>query len=57
MPHEESKYSPETFKVLLKKLVQQPEEFTPEDCAECFEHLCAEAAAEAQASPTYPPAV
>ena len=57
MPHEESKYSPETFKVLLKKLVQQPEEFTPEDCAECFEHLCAEAAAEAQASPTYSPAV
>lgn len=36
-----SKYSrtPDTFKVLLKKLVQSPDDFTSEDVAECFEHL------------------
>ncbi|RXK42002.1 anthranilate phosphoribosyltransferase [Tremella mesenterica] len=48
MPKLATQYTPETFKVLLKKLVQTPDEFTPEDCAECFEHLCVEGAAEAQ---------
>ncbi|KAJ9092305.1 hypothetical protein QFC19_008739 [Naganishia cerealis] len=33
--------SPETFKHLLKKLVQTPDEFTPADVAQCFEHFCA----------------
>ncbi|OXC68514.1 anthranilate phosphoribosyltransferase [Cryptococcus neoformans] len=42
-------YTPDTFKVILKKLVQSPEEFTSEDCAECFRHLCVEGASEAQA--------
>ncbi|KAK4685513.1 anthranilate phosphoribosyltransferase, partial [Tremellales sp. Uapishka_1] len=36
-----STYSPQTFKLLLKKLVQSPTDFTPQDCATCFEHLCA----------------
>ncbi|WVQ85804.1 anthranilate phosphoribosyltransferase [Cryptococcus sp. DSM 104549] len=44
-----SEYTPETFKVLLKKLVQTPEEFTPEDCALCFQHLCVRGASDAQA--------
>lgn len=45
---EKSQYTPETFKVLLKKLVQTPNDFTPEDCAECFRHLCVQGASEAQ---------
>ncbi|WVW80808.1 anthranilate phosphoribosyltransferase [Kwoniella bestiolae CBS 10118] len=44
-----SQYTPETFKVLLKKLVQTPDDFTPEDCAQCFRHLCVQGASEAQA--------
>ncbi|OCF33646.1 anthranilate phosphoribosyltransferase [Kwoniella heveanensis CBS 569] len=44
-----SQYNPETFKVLLKKLVQTPLEFTPDDCAECFRHLCVQGASDAQA--------
>ncbi|WWD20755.1 anthranilate phosphoribosyltransferase [Kwoniella shandongensis] len=42
-------YTPDSFKVLLKKLVQSPDEFTPEDCALCFRHLCVQGASEAQA--------
>lgn len=45
----ESKYTPTTFAPLLKKLVQSPTEFTPDDCAECFEHLCVQGASDAQA--------
>ena len=41
-------YSPDTFKVLLKKLVQSPTEFTAEDCATAFRHLCVQAASDAQ---------
>lgn len=48
MAKENSQYSPDTFKVLLKKLVQTPTEFTPEDCAECFQHLVSQTASEAQ---------
>ncbi|ODN82863.1 anthranilate phosphoribosyltransferase [Cryptococcus amylolentus CBS 6039] len=44
-----SERTPETFKVLLKKLVQSPNQFTPEDCAECFQHLCVQGASDAQA--------
>ncbi|WRT70722.1 anthranilate phosphoribosyltransferase [Kwoniella shivajii] len=44
-----SQYTPETFKVLLKKLVQSPDQFTPEDCAQCFRHLCVQGASDAQA--------
>lgn len=43
-----SKYSPDTFKVLLKKLVQTPDEFGAEDVTAAFRHICAEAASEAQ---------
>lgn len=43
-----TEYTPDTFKVILKKLVQTPEEFTSEDCAECFRHLCVQGASEAQ---------
>ena len=43
-------YTNETFKVLLKKLVQTPTEFTPTDCATAFRHLCAQAASDAQVS-------
>lgn len=43
-----TEYTPDTFKVILKKLVQSPEEFTAEDCAECFRHLCVQGASEAQ---------
>ena len=32
--------TPDTFKVLLKKLAQVPDDFTPEDVAQCFRHLC-----------------
>jgi anthranilate phosphoribosyltransferase len=48
-PKEESKYTHATFAPLLKKLVQSPTEFTPSDCAECFQHLCVQAASDAQA--------
>jgi hypothetical protein len=41
-------YNPDTFKVLLKKLVQSPTEFQPEDCALSFRHLCVQAASDAQ---------
>ncbi|WWC72603.1 anthranilate phosphoribosyltransferase [Kwoniella pini CBS 10737] len=44
-----TEYTPDTFKVLLKKLVQTPDEFTPEDCAQCFRHLCVQGASDAQA--------
>lgn len=50
MPSEAPQYSPDTFKALLKKLVQTPAEFTPEDCAESFRHLCVQGASEAQVS-------
>jgi len=46
---EDSKYTHSTFAPLLKKLVQSPSEFTPEDCSECFQHLCVQAASDAQA--------
>ena len=42
--------TPDTFKVLLKKLVQTPDDFTPEDCADAFKHLCVQGASEAQVS-------
>lgn len=45
-----AKYTSDTFKVLLKKLVQSPSDFTPDDCAECFRHLCVQGASEAQVS-------
>ncbi len=45
---DKAQYSPDTFKVLLKKLVQTPAEFTPEDCATAFRHLVTESASEAQ---------
>lgn len=44
-----AEYSPDTFKALLKKLVQSPIDFTPEDCGAAFEHLAVDAAAPAQA--------
>ncbi|WWC65206.1 anthranilate phosphoribosyltransferase [Kwoniella dejecticola CBS 10117] len=44
-----TEYTPDTFKVLLKKLVQTPDDFTPEDCAQCFRHLCVQGASDAQA--------
>lgn len=47
--HEDTKYTPTTFAPLLKKLVQSPTELKPEDCAECFEHLCVQGASDAQA--------
>jgi len=43
-------YSPDSFKVLLKKLVQSPTEFTPEDCANAFRHMCVQQASDAQVS-------
>jgi anthranilate phosphoribosyltransferase len=46
---EDSKYTHATFAPLLKKLVQSPSEFTPSDCSECFQHLCVQAASDAQA--------
>lgn len=36
----DQKVSPDTFKVLLKKLVQHPDDFSPADVADCFRHLC-----------------
>lgn len=42
-------YSPETFKVILKKLVQSPMDFTAEDCSAAFEHLVRDRAAPSQA--------
>lgn len=42
-------YNPETFKILLKNLAQNPLDFTPEDCGDAFEHLARNAAAPAQA--------
>lgn len=48
MPHAPADYTPDSFKVLLKKLVQTPDEFTPEDCALCFRHLCVQGASDAQ---------
>ena len=50
----EENYTPETFKVLLKKLVQSPTEFTPEDCELCFRHLCVEGASNAQVGASDP---
>ena len=41
-------YTNDTFKVLLKKLVQSPTEFTADDCATAFRHLCVQAASDAQ---------
>lgn len=41
--------SPETFKVLLKKFLQSPRDFTADDCGEAFEHLALNASAPAQA--------
>lgn len=41
-------FTNDTFKVLLKKLVQTPTDFTPDDCAAAFRHLCAQAASDAQ---------
>ena len=41
-------YTSDTFKVLLKKLVQTPAEFTADDCATSFRHLCVQAATDAQ---------
>jgi hypothetical protein len=51
---EQSQYTPDTFKVLLKKLTQVPDDFTPEDVAQCFRHLCrsdGKGATEAQVRP------
>ncbi|KAL7422838.1 anthranilate phosphoribosyltransferase [Cryptotrichosporon argae] len=42
-------YTPDTFKILLKKLVQTPTEFTPDDCGQCFRHIVVQAATDAQA--------
>jgi anthranilate phosphoribosyltransferase len=50
MPQTPTDYTPDSFKVLLKKLVQTPNEFTPEDCALCFRHLCVQGASDAQVS-------
>ena len=47
-PKDSKEYTPDSFKVLLKKLVQSPDEFTPEDCASAFRHLAVNGAAEAQ---------
>ena len=44
-------YTPDSFKVLLKKLVQTPGDFTPEDVALAFHHLAAQGASDAQAGP------
>lgn len=41
--------SPETFKVILKKLVQSPMDFDADDCSAAFEHLVLNRAAPAQA--------
>ncbi|RSH86929.1 anthranilate phosphoribosyltransferase [Saitozyma podzolica] len=49
MPQAPTDYTPDSFKVLLKKLVQTPNDFTPEDCALCFRHLCVQGASDAQA--------
>ena len=45
-----AEYPPETFKMLLKKLVQEPTRFSPNDCASCFRHLCTQGASDAQVS-------
>lgn len=37
---EETTLSPDSFKVLLKKLAQKPDEFEAKDVAQCFRHLC-----------------
>ena len=37
---EQKQYTPDTFKVLLKKLTQAPDDFTADDVAQCFRHLC-----------------
>jgi anthranilate phosphoribosyltransferase len=50
MPQAPTDYTPDSFKVLLKKLVQTPNDFTPEDCALCFRHLCVQGASDAQVS-------
>jgi anthranilate phosphoribosyltransferase len=50
---DEQKFTPDTFKLLLKKLAQVPDDFTPEDVADCFRHLCrvdGKGASEAQVS-------
>ena len=49
-PNDANDYSPDTFKILLKKLVQTPNEFTPDDCALAFRHLCVQGASDAQVS-------
>lgn len=40
--------NPESFKILLKKLVQHPNEFQAEDCAQCFRHICVQGTTDAQ---------
>jgi anthranilate phosphoribosyltransferase len=35
-----SDLTPDTFKHLLKKLIQHPDTFTPANVAHCFAHLC-----------------
>ena len=42
--------SPDSFKEILKKLVQSPNDFDSNDCLAAFKHLCANAASEAQVS-------
>lgn len=37
---EQQQYTPDTFKLLLKKLTQAPDDFTADDVAQCFRHLC-----------------
>ncbi|TXT05920.1 hypothetical protein VHUM_03681 [Vanrija humicola] len=45
----QAEFTPDSFKVLLKKLVQTPGEFSPEDCGLAFEHMVVQGASEAQA--------
>lgn len=45
----QTEFTPDTFKVLLKKLVQTPSDFSPEDCGLAFEHMVVQGASEAQA--------
>lgn len=40
MTESEQQLTPEGFKLLLKKLAQAPDDFTPEDVAQGFRHLC-----------------
>ena len=47
----QAEYTPSSFKVLLKKLVQTPTEFSPEDCALSFRHICQQGANDAQVRP------